>query len=259
MLAIQRDDRALFFARWHRFLMDEVLTPEALEGHPRRAEFRDAIVTWEGRASVDSTSFRLVRAYRLFLAQELFDALTAELREIDPGYGHLRYPHYEEPLWRLVNERPHQLRDARFASWDEQLAAAVDVTIEALTAGRDDVPLAALTWGGVNTVTVRHPFSGALPGVGRWLDMPSRPVPGAEEMPLAQRADYGASVRFVVAPGREEKGFAHIPMGQSAHPLSPHFADAFDTWTGEAPPTPFLPGPPRETLVLAPPGAEPES
>lgn len=252
MLAIQRDDRALFLERWHRFLLDEVLTPEAVEGHPERAEFRDAIETWDGRASVDSVSFRLVRGYRLLLAQHLFDGLTTELREIDQTFGLLRYPHYEEPLWELVTEQPPELVPEPYDTWDEALLGGLDVTIQALRGAQPGVPFSAMAWGQTNTLNVAHPFSGALPWVGRWLDMPRRALPGAEDMPLAQRPDYGASVRMVVAPGREEAGYAHVPMGQSGHPLSPHYADAFETWAGTGRPTPFLPGPPESTLVLVP-------
>ena len=252
MLALQRDDRALFLARWHRFLMDRVLTPEALAGHPQRAAFRAAVADWDGHAAVDSTSFRLVRAYRLLLAQQVFDGLTAKLREIDPSFGLLRYPHYEEPLWTLVTEQPPELLDRRYASWQEQLEAALDVTIQALQASQPGTPLGAMTWGAANTLAVHHPIARAVPWLGRWLDMPRRPMPGAEEMPLAQRADYGASVRFVVAPGHEERGYAEIPMGESGHPLSPHYGDEFAAWSGSAPPTPFLPGPPQQTLVLTP-------
>ena len=96
-----------------------------------------------------------------------------------------------------------------------------------------------------------------MPGLGRWLDMPAVPLPGAEEMPLAQRPDYGASVRMVVAPGREERGYLHVPMGQSGNPLSPHYSDSFAVWAGDGEPTPLLPGPAEHRLTLLPaaPGA----
>lgn len=259
MRHLQRDDRAVFLTRWHRFLTERVLTPENLEGHPQRAAFRDAVATWEGEASVDSVSFTLVRAYRFLLAQTLFDAFTGELREIDPTYGHLRYPHFEEPLWHLASEQPAGWLPEGFESWNELLLRALDTTVTLLGRQRPGEPLSALTWGSANTLDVGHPLSRALPFVGRWLDMPARPMPGAEEMPLAQRRDYGASVRMVVSPGHEAEGTTHIPMGQSGHPLSPHYDDAFPTWAGDGEPTPFLPGPPVHTLVLEPrPATDPE-
>lgn len=254
MRALQMDDRALFLERWKDLLLEEVLTPEAVEGHPQRAEFRRLVAGWEGRAAADSVAFRLVRAYRLVLAQELFDHLTRELREKDPTFGLLRHPHFEEPLWAMVTEKPPQLLDPRHPDWHAQLVAGVDATLALVERQSPGVPLAELTWGRANTTDVRHPLSGALPLADRWLDMPDLPMRGAEEMPLAQRPDYGASMRLVVSPGHEEAGTLVIPMGQSGHPLSPHYTDAHDEWAGGET-LPLLPGPPVHTLVLRPPPA----
>jgi penicillin amidase len=56
---------------------------------------------------------------------------------------------------------------------------------------------------------------------------------------------------MVVSPGNEREGIMHMPTGQSGHPLSPFYRNSHDAWArGE--PTPFLPGPTRYTLTLAP-------
>ena len=102
-----------------------------------------------------------------------------------------------------------------------------------------------------NTVTIRHPLSAFIPGAGRWLDMPARPLPGDSFMPRYQQPSEGASERFVVSPGREEDGIFHMPTGQSGHPLSPFYRAGHEAWeTGE--PTPFLPGETVHTLRLVP-------
>ena len=68
------------------------------------------------------------------------------------------------------------------------------------------------------------------------------PLPGAGQMPRVQSPGFGASMRMVVSPGREEEGLFHMPGGQSGHPLSPNYLKGHDAWArGE--PTPFLPGP----------------
>ena len=61
----------------------------------------------------------------------------------------------------------------------------------------------------------------------------------------------GASERMVVSPGNEREGIMQMPTGQSGHPLSPYYRNSHAAWaSGE--PTPFLPGPTRCTLTLAP-------
>jgi len=70
-------------------------------------------------------------------------------------------------------------------------------------------------------------------------------------MPRVQGADFGASERFAVSPGREHEGYFHMPGGQSGHPLSPHYRDGHSAWArGER--TPFLPGPAQHRLTLRP-------
>jgi penicillin amidase len=76
-------------------------------------------------------------------------------------------------------------------------------------------------------------------------------LPGDSKMPRVQSPDFGASNRFAVSPGREEQGYFAMPGGQSGHPLSPYYGSGHASWVkGEQ--TPFLPGPPEQTLYLRP-------
>ena len=149
----------------------------------------------------------------------------------------------------LVTERPPHLLDPKHRTWDDQILAAVDTTLANFV--KDGAPLADRTWGERNTARIQHPLSLAAPFLGRFLDMPAEPLPGDGDLPRAQGTTYGASQRMVVSPGNEEEGIFHMPCGQSGHPLSPHYRDGHAAWVrGE--PTPFLPGPPVNTLVLVP-------
>jgi penicillin G amidase len=248
LLAIQLDDRALWLERWRALLLT-TLTPETVKGNPRRAELRRLVATrWSGHAAVDSVGYRLVRGFHNVLAEQVFDALTAPCRAADKEFGPTRQ--FEGPLWKLVTERPPHLLDPRFASWDEQILAAVDGLLDSYQ--ERPGTLTDRSWGEVNTVFVRHPLSRAVPVLARWLDMAPRALPGDENMPRVQHAFFGASERLVVSPGHEENGLFHMPGGESGHPLSPHYGDGHRAWE-EGRPTPFLPGPAVDTLRLVPP------
>ncbi len=249
MLAIQLDDSARFHERW-RDLWLATLTPEAVAADPRPQRFRDLLASWSGHAAADSVAYRLVHDARSALAAEVFAALTAPCKEVDPDFNYTTaFYRYEGPLWRLVSERPAHLLKPGYRSWDEQLLAAVDRTVDSLESTGS--PLATQTWGRYNTVRVRHPLSAGVPLLGRWLDLPAVELPGDLYMPRVQAPGFGASERLVVAPGHEEAGIFHMPGGQSGHPLSPHYGDGQDAWVaGEA--TPFLPGPTVSTLTLEP-------
>ncbi len=248
LLRIQLDDRALFLERWQQLLL-EILDDRAVEGHPHRAEMRQLVENWGGRASVDSVGYRLVRGFRGFVEENVFEALTAHAAEADERFRWGDLAQEEHALWAVVTQRPPHLLGKEYESWTEQLLAAVDETISYFTEGGES--LAEQTWGRRNTSNFRHPMAGAVPYLGKVLEYPKRQLPGDSNMPRAQGPTFGASERMVVSPGHEEEGIFHMPGGQSGHPLSPHFADAHEAWVrGEA--TPFLPGEPVNVLRLVP-------
>ncbi len=246
LLAIQLDDRALFLERWRELLL-EVLTPEATAADPRRAELRRLALTWNGRASIDSAAYRLVRAFRLELRDQVFEALTARIKDVDDGFRYTRLGQKEGPLWQLASTRPAHLLNPRFDDWQAQFLAAVDAILDDLLEGGGE--LAERTWGARNQVRVRHPLSRFMSFASRWLDMPTMPLPGDNNMPRVQGTTFGASERMVVSPGREEEGFFHMPTGQSGHPLSPHYGNGHRAWM-EGQPTSFLTGATVHTVIL---------
>jgi penicillin amidase len=155
----------------------------------------------------------------------------------------------EGPAWALATQRPPNLLDPRYKTWDEQLLHAVDTTIERIL--KDGGTLSQHTWGRLNTPKIQHPVSRALPFLARWLDMPRLPIPGDAYMPRVQDRVFGASERFAVSPGHEADGYFMMPCGESGHPLSPHYRDEHLDWVAGKPGS-FLPGPVMETLRLVP-------
>lgn len=246
MLAIQLDDRARFLARWHDFLL-RLLDEGALREQPRRVEFKRSIENWQGRASVDSVSYRLVREYRDRTESAVWRSilLALDITEDAPAPAQ-----FEQPLWTLMTAQPIHFLPAQYGSWREFLLAQVDATIAASEAacGR----LADCRWGRRNPVHVHHPLSRALPFLAPLLDMPAVELPGDHDMPRVQDGtSFGASERFAVTPGREGQGYLQIAGGQSGHPLSPYYRAGFKEWA-EGKPLPFLPGPAAHRLVLRP-------
>ncbi len=248
LLAIQLDDRALFLARWRSLLL-RLLTPDNLQGHPERAEFRRYVEAWGGRASVDSVGYRLVREFRSATEDLALAPLFTGCTKADPRFDYHHLQQIEGPLWALVSQQPANLLDPQYEDWDELLLAAVDaVDAKLVIPGKG---LASRTWGERNTVRIRHPLSGAVPFLGRLLDMAAVELPGDVNMPRVQGLDFGASERMVVSPGHEQDGIFEMPTGESAWPLSPYYRNSQAAWEQGAP-TPFLPGPVEHTLIFKP-------
>jgi penicillin amidase len=247
MLELQLDDRAMFLARWQSLLAEVLRHGSNVK---QNEDLLGLVENWGGKASLDSVGYRAVREFRRFVATLVLGSITAQCKAADPGFDYSQMMQYEGPLWKIVSERPIHLLDSAFTSWDDLFQAAIRRLRDRM-AGGGESRLAAETWGEYNSVTIRHPLSDALPGLGRWLDMPTVALPGDSHMPRFQSRGAGASERMVVSPGREQDGIFHMPTGQSGHPLSPHYGDSQQAWV-EGVPSSFLPGPTQHTLVLRP-------
>ena len=234
LLAIQLDDRAVFYTRWRRLLL-AVLAGGA---HPEMAEI---VEHWSGRAAPDDAGYRLVREWRTTVVDRALPPLLAGVAE--PRF---ELPARDEPIvWALVTERPAHLLPSGYESWDALLLdAAADIADEYSD-------LSAATWGERNTLLMEHPMASAIPFFGDQLRMPAFEQAGDERMPRVAKPSFGASERMVVSPGFEERGIFHMPGGQAGHPMSPYWGAGHDDWAAGRP-SPFLPGPTRWTLRLVP-------
>lgn len=245
---IQIDDRALFLTRWRDLLVD-LLDDAALKDHPARVQAKQLVEKWSARAAADDVGYRIVRAFRLQIRKDVFDALTAAVRLKYPQTKFEPSGQFEGALWQLVTQRPAHLLDPRYARWEDSLLASLDTALDALVQECHD--LAQCNWGRQNTLSMRHPLSPALPFAARWLDMPADPMSGDSAMPRVQGPAFGASERMVVSPGREAEGYFQMPGGQADHPLSPFYGAGHEAWVrGE--PLPLLPGKSLHTLRLVP-------
>jgi len=252
LLAIQLDDRALLLQRWWTLLQDEAKT---LPADSAVKALADAGKTWEGTASIDSVSYRLVRAWRLAVHARVADGLTAPAQAaLGNDFIMPDLPQLEGVVWPLLEQRPAHLLSRRYETWDALLEDAAKEV-------RDDLagqgPLAERRWGERNTAKICHPLANALPAFLKpWLCMPGEPLAGDGAMPRVQGPAFGASERMVVSPGHEADGIIHMPGGQSGHPMSPFWGAGHDDWV-HGRPTPFLPGEATHTLTLRPANAQP--
>lgn len=248
LLAIQLDARGRWLERWRELLV-RTLDRDGAETDERRAEFRRRVTEGELEARPDSVAYRLVRDWHDRLRVMTLGPIFASCARQNPrfNYGLLRT---EEALWALHEQEPPHLLAPEYESWAALRSAAVD----AVRAHLDEagLELEEATWGQRNPARIRHPFSAILPlGLGDWLNMPPEPLAGDQHVPRVVRSSYGASMRLVVAPGRENEGILHLPAGQSGHPLSPFYRAGHAAWVrGE--PLPLLPGDAQHSLVLEP-------
>ena len=247
LLDLQLDTSAAYLDTWRGLLLD-TLTPDRTAGHVTRETLRRIVdEEWSGQASADSAPYRLTMLFRDRVSPAVAQMVMAEVVEAVPTFQYARVRLRDGPLLALLRERPAHLLSAEYENWDALLLEGVDALIEeAEVAGGLEQP-----WWQANLAPYRHPLSAAVPLLSRWLDMPLRPLPGSAYTPRMHQGIAASSLRMVVSPGHEADGILEMPTGQSGHPLSPFYGSSHDAWVnGEA--TPFLPGPARYTLTLAP-------
>lgn len=224
----------------------KVVAEDEPDPHLRAA--REHIVEWNGRADTDQVGFRILQLYYNELLDAVLGPLLAPSIAADPDFVY-RWPLADEPLRRIVEERPSHLLPANWSSWDEMLREELRDVLAAVDADPER-PDSSAAWGDVNRLAVSHPLAG-LPLIGRWLRLPSDEMPGSMASLRVAAPRYGAVIRMSVSPADPAAGILEMSAGQSGHFLSRNFADMQADWVNGTP-TPFLAGPTVEAYMLVP-------
>lgn len=259
MFALQFDT-ACHVYEFYRELALEVLTDEAVAAAPELGVARREILAWDGRAELDSRGLAFLVYFKESLAQSVLTPILRACAEADEEFVYA-WPNLDTPLRAILTERPPELLAGigPEASWDSFLLENMKSGVALLREKLKVKSLENLNWGRVNKAEVFHPLTrGDRSPLGGILNMPADPLPGCNFSVCASEPSYGATVRMVVSPGREDGGVLHMPCGQSGHPLSESYDDQHPYWV-EQQPLPFLPGPASHTLTLAPRAAAGES
>lgn len=245
--AIEFDDEARLMRAW----ADRVGAAVAAGGG--HADVAAALRAWNGRADADQPAYRLLRGVRVRTLDALWLAWTTPLLgpvQADEKKRLNWHAMFEYPVEQALAERPIHLLPKPYATWDAFLLAQVDASADEMTDhGRR--PLSAATWGQANASHIRHLMSRAVPPLSPWLDMPSLPQSGDNNLPHVAGSNFGQSERLVVSPGHEERATLVMPGGQSGHPMSPYYGAGHADWAAGRT-EPLLAGVAEHTLTLAP-------
>ncbi len=229
MFRLQLDTETDFY-EFYRSLASTLLTPSVVAGESLLSELKQEIDAWDGFARYDSRGLAFLVAFRASLAERVFEPFLKRCASMDQRFKYYWYE-METPLRQLIRDKiPKTLPDAGFDSWDHFLLAILEESARNLKQQYSLATLENFPWGQFRKISIRHPLSGGLPWLADFLDMPDQRLDGCSFCIRVISLQYSASERFVISPGRPERGVLHMPGGQSGHVLSAHYADQHPYW-----------------------------
>jgi penicillin amidase len=182
----------------------------------------DILRSWDGVMHTNEAAPAIVTAAR--------DALWPLLLEPKLGKDWKLYEWPESAYVeeQLVTNTPAAWLPAKYATWDDLLAAAV-------TRGLDKAhaPLLLKNWhyGDDHTIALAHPLYGMIPFFG-WTGIPPHPQSGGTTTVKQVGRAFGPSQRFTMDWSDVDASTENIVMGQSGDPVSPYYRDQWPAWYG---------------------------
>jgi penicillin amidase len=250
LLNIQLDTRSEFFDFYRALALDVLNGQSPLTSELEEA--RRAIEAWNGHMDADSLGIGLLWLWREKLAAVAFAPVVARCRQVDPDFSYA-WRKLETPLRALLTQQiPSTLPNAQYRDWRDLLLDTLADSARELKRRQGVATLDGMTWGGINQVPIRHPFSKTMPFLSPLLDMKETELSGCAGFCVRIAGNgHGATERMVASPNHPEQGILHMPGGQSGHPLSAHYRDQQPAWQ-EGVALPFRPGETKHTLSFIP-------
>jgi penicillin amidase len=222
---LQHDLDASFYDFYRELALELPVAEEAL----------NVLRAWDGRATPDSEALPILVRFRERLLHALFAPLLAPCAALDEGFTYVWRGHEAALRALLLAEDPplpagHESRGDLLAAAFEQAVAELEETARA--AGRERA-----VWADLSFQPPRHPLGVLHPAAGAVLDPPPLPIPGCAESVCTAGPGVGASLRFVVSPGHEERGIVSLAGGQGSNAaVGSYRADYLDWLEGRGRP-----------------------
>ena len=255
LAAIQLDTAVPRLMMWRDVVLSALergARDTAVDGQPtdlarKLLPIADALRSWNGKADADERAVAVMEKLRHRLSRAILRGiLETAIAEVEPALSPedrgkradklLRIPARDEPVFRIVRDRPQHLLPPGETSWDAFIQRTARESL-AGTSSKDGL----LRWGQVNVTDFAHPLAQANPILAAQFGIAAHEQAGH---PLAVRVaapKFGASDRLIVSPGHESNGLIQTPSGQSGDPKSPHYSDLHASWR-DGQPLPLRPG-----------------
>jgi penicillin G amidase len=207
----------------------------------------DLMRTWDGVITTGSVAAEIVDATR--------QALWPLVLEPKLGADWQLYDWQSKNFVQeeLVEKAPAEWLPAKYKSWDDLIAAAVE---KGMVDEHAPQQLRDWTYGSRHVIDVKHPLYAMMPFF-KWTSTGPHQLAGDETTVDHVRGLLGASQRLTVDWSNLDGSTENIVMGESGDPVSPYYLDQWPFWySGKTFAMPFTEGAvsavSRHTLRLVP-------
>jgi len=207
LFALQQDTHSEFYTYYQQLAL-RALTPDKTAGNTELIGLRNYLLSWNGRANIDSLGLPLLIEFRKHLIAWVLSPFLQRCRQLESGFEYT-WNFVDTPLQVLLDSRmPQLLPDPARQDWQTFILSQLTSAAADLKAAHPAVELSALNWGEVNRAEFSHPFVKVLPALATLPDMPRQALVGCGGYCVrVTGARFGASERLVVSLGRFAEAF----------------------------------------------------
>ncbi len=180
----------------------------------------DLMRTWNGVITTDSVAAEIVDATRKALWPLVLEP------KLGPDWQLYDWQSKNFVQEEMVEKAPPEWLPAKYKSWDDLIAAAVE---KAMVDDHAPPSLRDWTFGSQHVIDIKHPLYAMLPFF-KWTSTGPHQLAGDETTLDHVRGLLGASQRLTVDWSNMDGSTENIVMGESGDPLSPYYLDQFPYW-----------------------------
>jgi len=228
MLALEND----IYSELDRFVAERLVyaVDHVKSASARAHSAADILRQWDGRMIASSAAPTIaVRAQEELQRLLLEPKLGAEQKGSEADLSWKSYHWMMETVWldNVLQKQPKRWLPDNYNSYDELLAAAVDMAVNGPDAPQD---LNSWKWGAQNSVEIQNPVLGKVPLLRHWTGTGVQPQSGSAYTVKAVTGRTGPSERITDDLANLDQSTFNLVTGEAGNFLSPLYMDEWEAW-----------------------------
>ncbi len=224
MLELQND----IYSDFDRFCAERLVyaVDHAQNASPRAHQAAELMRGWDGRMTMDSAAAAIELLSRIELRRLLLGPKLGDL--VADRNNPTKVPDMDAvAIENILLKQPKRWLPAKYASYDELLAAVVDTVVSDRSAPKN---LSKWRYGKLFPLSLSHPIFGRIPLLRHWAGPGVAPQSGGSYTVKQVGPAFGPSERMTVDFADLDRSTLNLVTGESGQIFSRHFMDQWSAW-----------------------------